>query len=550
MADHGVPLHFDSSTAVVNGIGGEESGAKDKAEKERKRKEDEQKAVAGLIEKKTYTGLVQAFSVAMKHSLRGEKGPFYSDLYSLISFLPKYNPSSLPPIQREHLLVLWQNGIPREEPSSAKDVIAVPLTQPATYTGPTFLPLEDEHGTRPHTEKQRPQDVESNHDGLTTTCDTFREMALANAGEYIVDPDVWVYSKKKKDFVVLPGQKGGRGDKAKVAPIELLPPRHPPSAKIYDFIPPLRIFWIIRDWLATRKMREGNERAKGGKRRLAGIRRSRISPHLGSICPISQLLTPLFHLPSHSSTDHISRGMYLSAYLADLTRRQLLATSFIGPFMTCIQNLSTYISDLDKLSTTPIPSAYVFHLRLTVWGYLFFLPFQLYPLLKWVTIPATVVAAITYLGFLEIGEQIEMPFAYDQSDLDLDRFVLKIAHQLAEVTAFPTSVPSSQIILSNLNQPFLPTLTTSAVDLLQIPKTNRPSPSTGGFAHAYPEPDKDKDTDKDDPKPKDLPKTMRDLELILNNNWLEISSETESYMGKPRDQLENRTGLEIAVLSM
>jgi hypothetical protein len=36
---------------------------------------------------------------------------------------------------------------------------------------------------------------------------------------------------------------------------------------------------------------------------------------------------------------------------------------------------------------------------------------------------------------LEIGAQIEMPFAYDQSDLDLDKYVMKIAHQLAEVTA-------------------------------------------------------------------------------------------------------------------
>ena len=63
----------------------------------------EREELQGMIEKKTYIGLVsahrrerdpadaqvQAFSVAMKHSLRGEKGPFYSDLYSLIAFLPK-----------------------------------------------------------------------------------------------------------------------------------------------------------------------------------------------------------------------------------------------------------------------------------------------------------------------------------------------------------------------------------------------------------------------------------------------------------------------------
>ena len=69
----------------------------------------ERETIRGMIEKKSFINLVralnpvanvprsnisrfsqvQAFSVAIKHSLRGEHGPFYSDLYSLISFLPK-----------------------------------------------------------------------------------------------------------------------------------------------------------------------------------------------------------------------------------------------------------------------------------------------------------------------------------------------------------------------------------------------------------------------------------------------------------------------------
>jgi predicted membrane chloride channel (bestrophin family) len=127
--------------------------------------------------------------------------------------------------------------------------------------------------------------------------------------------------------------------------------------------------------------------------------------------------------------------MYLSAYLADLIRRGQLNTSFIGPFHTSLAALHQSLSDLDKIATTPIPSAYSFHLRFAVWAYLFFLPFQIFPTLGWLTIPATAIASVTYLGFLEIGAQIEMPFAYDQSDLDLDRYVMKIVHQLAEVTA-------------------------------------------------------------------------------------------------------------------
>lgn len=127
--------------------------------------------------------------------------------------------------------------------------------------------------------------------------------------------------------------------------------------------------------------------------------------------------------------------MYISAWITDLNNRNILNVSFASPIMTCIMELQKALSDLDKLATTPIPSAYSFHLRLTVMLYLFFLPFQLQQYLHWVTIPATAIASIVYLGFLEIGNQIEMPFAYDQSDLDLDKYVLKIAHQLAQVTA-------------------------------------------------------------------------------------------------------------------
>jgi putative membrane protein len=127
--------------------------------------------------------------------------------------------------------------------------------------------------------------------------------------------------------------------------------------------------------------------------------------------------------------------MYLFAYVSDLVARDVINTSFIGPLQTAILELQKAMTDLDKLASTPIPSAYSLHLKFTVWAYLLFLPFQLQQYIGWVTIPATAIAACIYLGFLEIGQQIEMPFAYDQSDLDLDKFVLRIAHQLAEVTA-------------------------------------------------------------------------------------------------------------------
>jgi len=47
-----------------------------------------------------------------------------------------------------------------------------------------------------------------------------------------------------------------------------------------------------------------------------------------------------------------------------------------------------------------------------------------------------------------------------------------------------------------------------------------------------------------------LPKTIRDLELALNSNWREIGDDAKKVLGRQRDQLENKTGMEVAVLAL
>ncbi|KAJ7910493.1 Bestrophin, RFP-TM, chloride channel-domain-containing protein [Mycena leptocephala] len=51
----------------------------------------------GMVEKKTVINLIEAFSVAVKHYLRGEDGIYYQDLYYLVKFLPAYAlPAGIP----------------------------------------------------------------------------------------------------------------------------------------------------------------------------------------------------------------------------------------------------------------------------------------------------------------------------------------------------------------------------------------------------------------------------------------------------------------------
>jgi len=117
--------------------------------------------------------------------------------------------------------------------------------------------------------------------------------------------------------------------------------------------------------------------------------------------------------------------------------------------------LQDTLSNLERICNTPLPFAYQAHLRMSLWLYLFFLPFQIYPAFKYITIPATAFASFLLLGFLEIGQEIENPFNYDLNDLDLDYFCLAIQRELHLITAHTSPDPGS-FLFSNLNQPFAP----------------------------------------------------------------------------------------------
>ncbi|CCO26774.1 hypothetical protein BN14_00805 [Rhizoctonia solani AG-1 IB] len=61
-----------------------------------------------MIEKTSMINLIQAFSVSVKHYLRGEPGIYYQDLYPLIAFLPQYAVQEGPAASTEKL-PLWSD---------------------------------------------------------------------------------------------------------------------------------------------------------------------------------------------------------------------------------------------------------------------------------------------------------------------------------------------------------------------------------------------------------------------------------------------------------
>ena len=101
------------------------------------------------------------------------------------------------------------------------------------------------------------------------------------------------------------------------------------------------------------------------------------------------------------------------------------------------------LAGTDRVLNTPLPIAYSIAISQITWVYVLLLPFQLYRLLGWVTIPGTIFAAYVILGISLIGSQIENPFGNDVNDLPLDNYCAQIASELDIMAATPPPEPGS-----------------------------------------------------------------------------------------------------------
>lgn len=98
----------------------------------------------------------------------------------------------------------------------------------------------------------------------------------------------------------------------------------------------------------------------------------------------------------------------------------------------------------ERIRHTPLPFAYVVHLRRALALYLVTLPFALVDGFGWYTVFDNVLVAYVLLGIEEIGVEIENPFGTDANDLPLEQLCERIDTDLAAFTAAaPTPEASS-----------------------------------------------------------------------------------------------------------
>lgn len=102
-----------------------------------------------------------------------------------------------------------------------------------------------------------------------------------------------------------------------------------------------------------------------------------------------------------------------------------------------MQSLNDVLTGTERVANTPLPIAYAIAIQQITWLYVFMLPFQLVGELGWITIPASVTAAIIILSILFISREVENPFGNDVNDLPLDLFCAQVVQDLETVSARP-----------------------------------------------------------------------------------------------------------------
>lgn len=237
----------------------------------------------------------------------------------------------------------------------------------------------------------------------------------------------------------------------------LLPARLPPKQSIYDYAP---FLLPIKPLIALIMHFARPDRERSGRDWMGRKRKPQIS--VESNVPLEIIL-------------------FLQSYLAWVIKEGLVTPPISSAFWAGLSSFQDTVTALERVRSTPIPYAYQMHLRMSIWLYLLFLPFQVLSALNWITIPGTAFASFLFLGFLEIGAEIENPFDYDENDLDLDRFCEAIGKELAEITAHPVVDPS-QYIFGEWNNPFAPADNRSAGTIIANVEHDYHHPEIGAAA--------------------------------------------------------------------
>ncbi|TFK65187.1 UPF0187-domain-containing protein [Pluteus cervinus] len=356
-----------------------------------------------MNEKRLALDLVEAFSVALKHHIRGELGIYYEDLYHLVRPLhdhehkSDHHPASSAATPKRSQRISAQPPIP--EPKSSTSTSQQPSASTSTLSPSPLIDFKDP--------VIPPINGYGTFDGSTTTVDPSSMLPRHLRRVPSHSSDMSTASEQSQHRPLLPSaQPNPRTILDKVSG-ELIPfaglaglikRSMSPSAKTHlEVLPPT----IDDD--ASQQFSNRERKWRGPVHSFKHLRHRPQGFNDGENLPLEILRC-------------------LSEWFSVLEDRGTVPGTSLGGMVGLISAFEDNLSTLERILTTPLPYVYSVHIRHTVWLYLFFLPFQLVNQFGYYTIPGVAIAAFIYLGFFAAGEEIEQPFGYDENDLDLDLF--------------------------------------------------------------------------------------------------------------------------------
>jgi putative membrane protein len=132
---------------------------------------------------------------------------------------------------------------------------------------------------------------------------------------------------------------------------------------------------------------------------------------------------PADEVAASSAAQHpaLAVALRMTECLNEARRRGRISEIVYAALDQNTQLLVDYLGGCERIKKTPLPFAYVVHLRRALVIYCFTLPFALVDQYSWATILDVLLVSYTFFGIEEIGVEIEGPFGFDDNDLPLEK---------------------------------------------------------------------------------------------------------------------------------
>ncbi|NJL82611.1 MAG: hypothetical protein HC890_05995 [Chloroflexaceae bacterium] len=145
----------------------------------------------------------------------------------------------------------------------------------------------------------------------------------------------------------------------------------------------------------------------------------------------------------HMNNPPLEVVFWLADYLQWEYERQRLSIYQLTALLRLVDILVDSLGACERILKTPIPLAYVIHLKQLLLLYCLALPFQVVRDITWAT--PLLVAAISFavFGIEEIGIEIENPFGRDLNDLPLDEICRTMQTNIEDLMSLSPQSPRS-----------------------------------------------------------------------------------------------------------